>query len=113
MSGTLQISLVSTRVLFDSGSIHLFVSPRFTKKLAKAPVTTDLVLSVATLLGRSVITDQVILDCRIHIRDGELVVDLILLEIVDFVILCMNWISSYYVVVGCLRKKVIFRMPNQ
>lgn len=100
MSGTLPISSFFTRVLFDSGLSHFFIYPRFAKKLAKAPITINLVMSLATPLERSMITNKVIRDYRTHIGDWELIADLILLKIVDFdIILGMDYMSFYHVVV--------------
>ena len=47
------------------------------------------------------------------IEGRELLADLVLLDVMDFVaILGMDWLSQYYATVDCRRKEVIFRIPN-
>jgi hypothetical protein len=65
-------------------------------------------------VGDSLVADLVYRYCVVQIKDQELLVDLILLDIQDFdVILGMDWLSTYHASVHCYSKRVTFHIPNQ
>ena len=80
-----------TKVLFDPGSTHSFVSCAFAKNHDKSPELLDFELSVSTPLGDTLLTNLVLKSCIICIKGRELLVDLVLLGMHDFdVILGMD-----------------------
>ena len=70
-------------------------------------------LSVAIPLSDSLDTDVFLPGCPVLIEGRELLVDLVLLNVMDFdVILGMDWLSQHYAMVDYRRKEVIFRILN-
>lgn len=91
VEGTIIVSDASTRCLFNSGLMHLFVSLHFTPKLEVAPAFLDDGLTMATLIGVSLDIDVIYRDCIVGIKGRRLPVDLVLLNMRDFdIILGMN-----------------------
>ena len=70
-------------------------------------------LVVATPLSDSLDTDVVLLGCPVLIKGRELLVDLVLLDMMDFdMILGNDWLPQHYAIVDYRRKEVFFRIPN-
>ena len=60
-----------------------------------------------------VICHIVLFGCSVLIEGRELLVDLVLLDMMDFdVILRMDWLSQHYATVDYQSKEVIFRILN-
>ena len=99
-----------TKVLFDPGSTHSFVSCAFAKNHDKSPELLDFELSISTLVGDTLMTNLVLKSCITCIEGRELLADLVLLDMHDFdVILGMDWLASYHASVHCFEKEVVFR----
>ncbi|KAK8923841.1 hypothetical protein KSP39_PZI019286 [Platanthera zijinensis] len=63
--------------------------------------------------GDSVISNQGVLRCPIHLGNFLALADLIILDLADFdVILGMDWLSKYDAVIQCKAKRLDFRMDN-
>ena len=70
-------------------------------------------LSVATLLSNPLDTNVFFPNCPVLFEGRELLVDLVLLDVMDFdVILEIDWLSQHYAIADCRRKDVIFIFPN-
>lgn len=52
--------------------------------MAQTPISLDFIITVATPFDKSVVADQVVQGCLIHIGDRTLVPDLILLDMANF-----------------------------
>ncbi|XP_075650058.1 uncharacterized protein LOC142620587 [Castanea sativa] len=95
-------------------SSYSFISPAFADVLHMSPELLDCELWVSTPSGVMLCAQWVYQSCVINIASKDLVVDLILLHMHDFdAILGMNWLSTYYAVVECFEKSVIFHIPGQ
>ena len=69
---------------------------------------------VSTPIGKSFLATRVLKDDLIFIRDGELPVNLILLNLKEFdTILGRDWLAAYHALVDCFNKKVTFRILGQ
>jgi len=79
--GTLLVSHLFTRVLFDGGATHSFISPIATKKLACKIDEMDAQLCVATPVGSIYQTEVVVMNYPITIHNKVFPADLLLLEI--------------------------------
>ena len=102
------------KVLFDPGSTHSFVSCAFAKNHDKSPELLDFELSVSTPVGDTLMTNLVLMSCVICIEDRELLADLVLLDMHDFVvILGMDWLAFYHASVHCFEKEVVFKPPGE
>ena len=54
------------------------------------------------------------MSCVICIEDRELLADLVLLDMHDFVvILGMDWLAFYHASVHCFEKEVVFKPPGE
>ncbi|XP_077221967.1 uncharacterized protein LOC143855786 [Tasmannia lanceolata] len=105
--GTLSISSKNAHTLFDSGSTHSFVSPKFAKHLNIPLQKLDLELSVKIPGGNSLITSGVYRACSVDICGRNLSVDLISLPILDFdVILGMDWLTLNHANIDYYKKEV-------
>ena len=70
----------------------------------------DYDLSVATLIGDSLVCNSMLKSCVIQIEDRKMLADLILMDMYDYdVILGMDWLVAYHASVDCFRKEVVFR----
>ncbi|XP_070045439.1 uncharacterized protein [Nicotiana tomentosiformis] len=68
---------------------------------------------VSTLVGDSVVVDQIYRSCIVTLCGYETRADLLLLDMTDFeVILGMDWLSSYHAVLDCHAKTVTLAMPE-
>ncbi|XP_077239745.1 uncharacterized protein LOC143880653 [Tasmannia lanceolata] len=91
VTGTLSVSSKNAHILFDSGSTHSFVSPKFAKHLSIPLHKLDLELSVKAPGGNSLVTSGVYRACSVDVCGRNLSVDLISLPILEFdVILGMD-----------------------
>ena len=94
MTGTFLIDKLNERVLFDSGAIHLFISPYFANKLARDKTLMKSPLTISTPVGEPVEVRYMYPACVVEIEERVLPADLIELAILDFdVILGMDWLS--------------------
>ncbi|XP_077223416.1 uncharacterized protein LOC143857028 [Tasmannia lanceolata] len=81
---TLSISSKNAHTLFDYGSTHSFVSPKFAKHLNIPLHKLDLELSVKMTSENSLVTSGVYRACFANICGRKLSVDLISLPILEF-----------------------------
>ena len=89
------------------------MSPVFTSKSSWQASRMANPLSVATPLSESLDSDIYFPNCPVLIVNRELLVDLVLLDVMDFdVILGMDWLSQHFATVDCRRKWLIFRILN-
>lgn len=85
---------LEARVLFDSGATHSFVSPIFASKMEWQSSKLLFPLSVSTPLSDELETDIFFPSCPVLVEGRELLVDLVLLDVIEFdVILGMDWLS--------------------
>ena len=89
--GILPLFLNFAKTLFDSGSTHSFISSRYAKLCDKKPGLMDYDLSMATLMGDSLVYNSMLKSRVIQIEDREMLADLILMDMYDYdVILGMD-----------------------
>ena len=101
-------------MLIDPGSTHSFVSISFSSLLDMHISTMDFDLIVATPMGDYVVTSRKLKNCHVIISYGDMLVDLVLLDLQDFdVILGMDWLASYHAYVDCFGKLVTFNILGQ
>lgn len=55
LEGTLLVYGIDARILFDPGSTHLFMSPKFSKMIDVLVRELEFILTVATLVGKQVV----------------------------------------------------------
>ncbi|XP_028082526.1 uncharacterized protein LOC114283863 [Camellia sinensis] len=114
VQGTLLISSVLAKVLFDSGSTHSFVAPKFLRCLSIPCEPLDACVVVSTPLGETLALEDVCRFCEIELDGRIFPVDLISLEMKDFnVILAMDWLMKHHASIDCFRKRVVFAMLGQ
>ena len=113
MAGTFPVCFLDARVLLDPGATHSFVSPVFASKSGGQASRMAIPLTVVTPLSDSLDSDIFLSNCPVLIEGRELLVDLVLLDVMDFdVILGMDWLSQHFGTVDCRRKEVIFKILN-
>ena len=100
-------------MLIDSGSTHSFISTKFAEKINRGLEPLDYVLSVSTPSGRSMIVASVYRACVVVIKNVELLVDLMPLDIAYFdIILGMDWLVANHASINCVSKSVTLSPPN-
>ena len=86
------------------------MSALFVKKLDMEPVLLDEVCVVSLPSGENLTLRFSFKEAPVKVAGRELLVDLIVLEMVDYdVILGMDWLSKYNATIFCRRKKVVFQ----
>ena len=71
-------------------------------------------LSVTTPLSDPLDIDVILLMCLELVGGRELLVDLVLLDVMDFIlILGVDWLSQHYATLDCHSKVVILRIPSE
>ena len=112
VTGIIPVSTTYAYTLFDLGATHSFISSNFAKKhnFKFEPMESE--LCVDTPVGGVIVTNSVCKSCVVKIAYRELLANLTLLEMQDFdIIFRMDWLATYYAIVDCHRKKVIFQVP--
>ena len=108
--GTLLVDKLKARVLFDSGATHSFISPYFTKTLARDKVLMKSSLAIGIPAGRTIEVKYIFPACVIEINSKVYPADLIELDVWDFdVVLGMDWLFENYASIDCRDKCVRFR----
>ena len=114
VTGTIPVSGIHASVLFDSGTIHSFISTTFIRQhnIGCGPMKTK--LYVETPVGGILSTESVCKSCSIKIGERELSTDLVVLDMHDFdIILGMDWLATYHASVDCHEKRVNFHIPGE
>ena len=113
MIGTFPVCTVSTRVLFNTGATHSFVSPYFVMQFVGQPTCLENPLCVSTPLDTSVEISTIYLSCGFLIGQRELLATLYVMDMLDFdVIPGMDWMSEHYATIDCRSKTVTFRLSK-
>ncbi|XP_070045427.1 uncharacterized protein [Nicotiana tomentosiformis] len=100
-------------VLFDPGSTYSYMSSYLASHLSMPRTALDVPVLMSTLVGDSIVVDQVYRSCINTINGFDTVVDLLLLNMVDFeVILGMDWLSPYHAILDCHDKTVTLAMTR-
>ena len=109
IQGTCFIKGKTLNVLYDSGATHSFISNDRVKDL-KLPISSlDTNLIISTPTSKSVITNQVCLDCPLFIENKKFLVNLICLPLSQLdIILGMDWLFDNQIILNCAEKSVVF-----
>ena len=114
VEGTFFINSHPTKILFDSGASHSFISHSFMLTIHIVPEILATPLSVATPLGDSSTLNMICRECVVDFDDLQFSVDLIVLCMSEFdIILGMDWLSSNHVSLDCFAKTVCLRVPGR
>ena len=113
VEGTLLVCGFEAKVLFDPGSTHSFLSPKFAKLIDMPARELEYVLTVSTPVGKQVVCRKYYPRCAVKIGDVVLPANLILLEMFDFdVILGMDWLAGYHATMDCFHKTLTFKLEE-
>ncbi|XP_070018075.1 uncharacterized protein [Nicotiana sylvestris] len=100
-------------VLFDPGSTYSYVSSYFAAYLVVPHDSLSTPIYVSMLVSNSIIVDCVYRSCVVIIGGLEAHVYLLLLDMVDsYVILGMDWPSSYHAILDCQAKTMTLALPR-
>ncbi|CAL8992068.1 unnamed protein product [Prunus brigantina] len=84
------------RVLFDCGATHSFISTSFASMLELESENMKPSLLIGSPLGGSLEVDKVCRSCMIEMSGHRIVVDLMVLEMLEYdIILGMDWLTHY------------------
>ena len=112
MEGTILVSNLCIKVLFDTGASHSFISPSLVNFLRLKPEKLDPPITFVTIHGVLVVT-IIFRACSIEISGHRLEADLIMLDPYPFdLILGTDWLSKYRALIDCYSRKVTLRLKN-
>ncbi|XP_070039519.1 uncharacterized protein [Nicotiana tomentosiformis] len=95
----------------DPGSTMSYITPFV---VGKVPELLQQPFEVSMPVGESLVVWRVYRDSDVMIHDHHTLADLNELEMVEFdVIIGMDWRSSCYAIVDCLKKDVHFNFPGE
>ena len=113
VEGTLLVCGFEAKILFDPGSTHSFLSPKFSKLIDMPARELEYVLTVSTPVGKQAVCRKYYPRCAIKIGDVVLPANLIVLEMFDFdVILGMDWLAGYHATMDCFHKTLTFKLEE-
>ncbi|XP_073289996.1 uncharacterized protein [Primulina huaijiensis] len=112
IAGKCFVSGYPARVLFDTGASHSFISESFITSHSLTSIVPNVPVSIATPMGKIIMTTRMILDCVLNCEDNELYLNLIVLPIQDFdCIMGMDTLTIYRATIDGFHGIVRFR-PN-
>ncbi|XP_070042517.1 uncharacterized protein [Nicotiana tomentosiformis] len=95
------------------GFTYSYVSSLFAHFLDNPRDSLGTLIYVSTLVGDSMVVDQIYRSCVVIFCGYETRADLLLLDMIDFeVILGMDWLSPYHDVLDCRSKTITLAMPE-
>ncbi|KAA3487674.1 DNA/RNA polymerases superfamily protein [Gossypium australe] len=107
ITGTFTLYDTSVIALLDPGSTHSDICMNLVSSKTLPVESTEFVIKVSNLLGKSVLVDKVCKNCPLMFRDICFLVDIMLLPFDEFdIILDMNWLTLHDAVVNCKRKTI-------
>ena len=107
IQGTFLLFLLGARGLFDSSASHSFVDASCVKDLGLKVETLEEPLHVSYPLGVRVRVDKICQDYELEILGILLIVDLRVMDMLDFdVILGMDWLIAHRVVIDYNHRRV-------
>ncbi|XP_075489589.1 uncharacterized protein LOC142528426 [Primulina tabacum] len=110
IAGTFRLCGIPDFAFIDTGASHSFISERFVKRHKLPYVSLDVILSVSTLMGHSVLAKHLVLCCPLDFEGNELTANLMILEMEHFdCILGIDLLTTYRATVDCYKKLVHFR----
>ena len=112
---TLLIDNCYTKVLFNSGVTHSFISSNFVKSLQNRHLEIfESELLVRTPIGVDARISHKIPMIEINLTGKKLPTEVYVLDVKDFdVILGMDWLEIHYVLLDCRHKRIIFQRPRE
>ncbi|KAL0533445.1 hypothetical protein IC582_030285 [Cucumis melo] len=114
VTGTLPVLGHYALVLFDSGSLHSFISSAFVLHARLEVEPLHHVLSVSTPFEECMLSKEKVKTCQIEIAGHVIEVTLLVLDMLDFdVILGMDWLAANHTSIDCSRKEVTFNPPSR
>ncbi|XP_070040575.1 uncharacterized protein [Nicotiana tomentosiformis] len=114
VTSILSVCSFDALALIDPGSTHSYVSSYFALRFSRQPELLNDPFLVATLVGESLLAEYVYRACQIRVEGRDTLVDLIVLDMIDFdMLMGMDWLSSCYAIVDCHAKIVKFEIPNK
>ena len=101
------LSRLWTRILFDSGASHSFITASCVRELGLEVEILEKPLYVSSPLGTRVGVDQICRGCELEISGILLIVDQRVIDMSEFdVILGMDWLMAHRVVIDCDCRRV-------
>nr|GEW69900.1 retrotransposon protein, putative, Ty3-gypsy subclass [Tanacetum cinerariifolium] len=108
ISGTLYMYDRGVFVLFDIGSMHSVVSVAFFKHLKVPPIPLDHTLSISAPMLNRVIISHEFRNCLLRVGNDIRFANSLPLEMTDFDILGMDWLTEHQATIDCHSKHAIF-----
>ena len=113
LAGNILISRIPAYTLFDSGSTHYFISPKFASKLNAHVEYVSAPLGVAIPSGGIISTNHIVRTVKVEVEGKFLETTLYVLDMQEFdVILGMDWLSKHRATILCFEKEIVCKYPE-
>ena len=107
IQGMFFLSRLWEKILFDSGASHSFFAESSMDVMGLEVETLEEPLHVSSPLGTRVRIDHICQDYELEISGIFLTVDLLVMDISDFVIILgMDWLTAHRVIIDCDSRKI-------
>lgn len=108
MRGTFLLYNSFTKVLFDSGASHSFISASFLHALELEFEELNLSLFVDLPLGGRAPFSRIFRGCELVMLDRQFAFDFIVLGMTEFdLILGMDWLSMFHATIDCYKRQAL------
>ncbi|XP_052186125.1 uncharacterized protein LOC127797321 [Diospyros lotus] len=112
-AGNILISRIPAYTLFDSGSTHSFISPKFASKLNAHVEHVSTPLGVTIPSGGIISMNHVVRTAKVEVKGNFLETTLYVLDMQEFdVILGMDWLSKHHATILCFEKEIVCKYPE-
>ncbi|XP_073001464.1 uncharacterized protein [Typha latifolia] len=112
-TGIMTLFAHTTRILFDPGATHSFISTSFLENADVAPGPLVEPLVIAIPLGDFLEVRHVYRSWTLTFGEWDFKADLLPLEMQDFdLILGMDWLAAYHANINCYSKEVILQLSD-
>ena len=113
IDGIVLVSSSWAHILFDTGESHSFIFALFLSILGLEFETLDLVISMGVPLGKGCELSYGCSFVRVKISGQQCLTYLVVMLMEQFdVILGMDWLSRYWAVINCARRRVNLHRKN-
>ncbi|XP_052882707.1 uncharacterized protein LOC108459261 [Gossypium arboreum] len=100
--------------LIDLGSSHSYINSKLVESGKLKSEISRVSIEVSSLLGQTVLVNQVCPRCSLIIQNKTFPVDLLIMPFVDFdIILGMDWLSEHNVILDCYKKRFSIQTASE
>ncbi|XP_023771702.1 uncharacterized protein LOC111920368 [Lactuca sativa] len=113
VTGTFPLNNTYKCILFDSGTVKIFMSHKFKRLLNETPQTLKDTFTVEMANGETENTNNIYTGCTLTLNNYSFQIDLMPVTIKSFeVVIAMDWLCPHHVEILCHKKAVRLNLPS-